>query len=212
VLLCVLACVCACTDPGAGAGAGGGSTGFWIRRKEGNFCFGFAEKNDASPLTSFTTAAAAAAAELLPLPVTESGFAPGIGFTPLGNFAGGATGIGLAPAARATFFVGPGLLAGSLALRFRDALASAAVGRGRPNKTRPVSQARESGGARTKVLFRRVEQLPPCRLDLRSHIANRCRNQTNRRQPARLVLQYSLRAREFRERTTTRMSTEQGAR
>jgi len=102
---------------------GAGSTGFWIRRKEGNLGFGFAEKKDASALTSFTTAAAVA----VPVLVEDIGFAPGVGFTPLGDFAVLGVGLDLAPVLRATFFVGPGLPAGSTALRFLDAFASAAV-------------------------------------------------------------------------------------
>ena len=147
--------------------AGASSTGFWIRRKEGNFGFGFAEKKDASALTSFTTGAAVAA--LVLVLVAEGGFAPGIGFTPLGGFTVLGVGLDAALVFRATFFVGPGLLVGSAALRFLDAFASAAVAhRSWSGSSRAVSEVR------TKVLFRGVKQLPPCSLNLGGHIANRC--------------------------------------
>jgi hypothetical protein len=95
--------------------------------------FGFAEKNDASDLTSFTTGTAAVVLVL----VAVGGFAPGIGFTPLSVFAAPAVGLAVL---RATFFVGPGLLAGSFAFRFLDAPASAAVAQ------KPVRLAIKSGG------------------------------------------------------------------
>ena len=102
---------------------GAGSTGFGIRRKEGSLGFGFAEKNDASALTSFTTGAV----EAVPVLVAEGGFAPGTGLTPFGAFAVVGVGLDPAPAPRASFFVGPGLLAGSGAFRFLDAFASAGI-------------------------------------------------------------------------------------
>jgi hypothetical protein len=127
--------------------------------------FGFAEKKDASALTSFTTAAAVA---LLVL-VAEGCFAPGIVFTPLEGFAVLGVGLDPAPVLRATFFVGPGLPAGSAALRFFDAFASAAVAR-----VSWSGSSRATSEGRTKVLFGSIKQLPPRTLDLRGHIANRC--------------------------------------
>ncbi len=127
---------------------GAGSTGFGIRRNEGNFGFGFAEKKDASDLTSFTTAAEVAVLVL----VAEGIFAPGIGFTPLGGFAVVGIGLDPAPVLRATFFVGPGLLAGSADLRFLDAFASAAVAR-----ISWSGSSQTTNETRTKVLFGRVK-------------------------------------------------------
>lgn len=127
---------------------GAGSTGFGIRRKEGNLGFGFAEKKDASALTSFTTAEAVAVLVL----AAEGSFAPGICFTPLGGFAAVGVGLDAAPVLKATFFVGPGLLAGSADLRFLDAFASAAVVR-----TSWSGSSRTTSEERTKVLFGSVE-------------------------------------------------------
>ena len=146
------------------ARAGAGSTGFGIRRKDGNLGFGLAEKKDASALTSFTTGAVEAVVF-----VAEGGFAPGIGFTPFGVFAALGVGLDPAPVPRATFFVGPGLLAGSVAFRFLDAFASA----GMAHKSGSGS-SRARSGVRTKVLFRSTKQFPPPCLNLRGHITNRC--------------------------------------